>query len=46
MTWDVIQNSIGELQLIEHNTTVPEGWIKVVETANPEYLLYMASLTQ
>ena len=44
MTWDVIQNAQGELQLIESGSTVPEGWVVVAETANPDYLEYMASL--
>jgi uncharacterized protein YbdZ (MbtH family) len=46
MTWDVIQNAQGELQLIEHGAAVPDGWVVVAETANPDYLDYMASLTQ
>lgn len=44
MTWDVIQNAHGELQLIESGSAVPEGWAVVAETANPDYLEYMASL--
>lgn len=46
MTWLVLQNAQGELQLIEHGAAVPEGWTQVAETANPEYLTYMASLPQ
>ena len=46
MTWDVIQSASGELQLIEHGTAVPDGWTVVAETANPEYLDYMAHLPQ
>lgn len=44
MTWDVIQNAQGELQLIEHGAPVPDGWVVVAETANPDYLDYMANL--
>ena len=44
MTWDVIQNSSGALQMIPHGDPVPDGWVMVVETANPDYLDYMASL--
>lgn len=43
MTWDVIQNAAGELQLIEHGAQVPEGWAVVAETANPDYLEVVAS---
>lgn len=46
MTWWVIQNQQGELQLITHDSPVPEGWTVVAETANPEYLEYMKSLPQ
>lgn len=38
MTWDVIQDASGALQLIEHGSTVPEGWTVVAETCNPAYL--------
>lgn len=44
MTWDVLQNDLGELQLIETGSPVPPGWTVVAITANPEYLEYMASL--
>ena len=45
MTWDVLENSLtGELQLVEHGAPVPDGWLVVAETANPEYLEYRASL--
>ena len=44
MTWNVIQNDIGDLQMIPHNDPVPAGWVVVVETANPDYLEYMAGL--
>lgn len=46
MTWDVIQDANGNIDLIEHGATVPDGWVVVAETANPEYLVYMASLGQ
>lgn len=46
MTWDVLQNEQGELQLIEHGSAVPEGWAVVAETANPDYLDYMASIQE
>ena len=44
MTWDVIQDINGSLQLIPTGDPVPEGWVVVVVTANPDYLDYMASL--
>lgn len=44
MIWDVIQNNLGELALIETGTLVPEGWVVVVQTANPDYLDYMQNL--
>lgn len=44
MTWLVIQNAAGDLQLIEHGAPVPDGWMVVAETANPDYLEYMASI--
>lgn len=46
MTWYVLQNDLGELQLIEHGVEVPEGWNIVAETANPDYLDYMASIQE
>ena len=46
MTWDVIENALGELQLIEHGAPVPDGWAVVAETANPDYLEYMANLPE
>lgn len=46
MTWDVIQNEAGTLDLIEHGAAVPEGWVVVAETANPDYLAYMAEIQQ
>ena len=46
MTWLVLQNAQGELQLIEHGAPVPEGWAVVAETANPDYLSYMAAMPQ
>ena len=45
MTWDVIQDINGNLQMIPHNDPVPDGWVIVVETANDKYLEYLASLT-
>lgn len=44
MTWDVLQDPNGNLQLIEHGATVPDGWVVVAETANPDYLEYMAAI--
>jgi hypothetical protein len=44
VTWDVLQNSGGELMLIEHGSAAPDGWTVVAVTANPDYLEYMASL--
>ena len=44
MTWDVLQNALGELQLIVTGGAVPDGWTIVAVTANPDYLEYMASL--
>jgi hypothetical protein len=45
MTWDVLQSiETGELMLVEHDSPVPEGWVVACETANPDYLDYMANL--
>jgi len=44
MTWDVLQDANGNLQLIPTGDSVPDGWAVVAVTANPEYLEYMASL--
>ena len=44
MTWDVLQNAAGDLQLIPTGDPVPDGWVVVVVTAHPDYLEYMASL--
>lgn len=44
MTWNVIQDADGNLQLMPVGDPVPEGWAIVVVTANPDYLEYMASL--
>ena len=44
MTWDVLQDANGVLQMVLHGDPVPDGWVMVVETANPDYLDYMASL--
>lgn len=44
MTWDVLQDANGNLQLIPTGDPVPAGWTVVAVTANPEYLEYMASL--
>jgi hypothetical protein len=44
VTWDVIQSPSGEYALIEHGAPVPDDWLVVAETANPEYLDYLQSL--
>lgn len=44
MTWDVLQHTDGTLQMVPHGDPVPEGWALVVETANPDYLEYMAAI--
>ena len=44
MTWDVIQDTNGNLQLVPSGDPVPDGWAVVAVTANPDYLDYMASL--
>lgn len=44
MTWDVLQDGAGNLQLIPSGDPAPEGWSTVAVTANPDYLEYMASL--
>jgi uncharacterized protein YbdZ (MbtH family) len=44
MTWDVLQNALGELQLIPTGDAVPDGWTLVAVTANPDYLAYMAEI--
>ena len=47
MTWDVLENALtGELMLVETGAPTPDGWAVVAVTANPEYLDYLASLTQ
>lgn len=45
MTWDVLQHTDGSLQLIVTGELVPEGWVVVAVTCNPEYLQYMNSLS-
>jgi len=44
VTWDVLQNAQGELQLIPTGDPVLPGWEVVAVTSNPDYLEYMASL--
>ena len=44
MTWDVLQDASGNLQLVPTGDPAPDGWALVAVTANPEYLEYMASL--
>lgn len=44
MTWDVLQDAQGALRLIPTGDPVPEGWVRVAVTANPDYLDYMAGL--
>lgn len=44
MTWDVLQNALGELQLVETGTATPDGWSVVAVTCDADYLEYMASL--
>lgn len=44
ISWNVLQNSQGELQLLEDTLPVPEGWTVVAVTVNPEYLEYMSSV--
>lgn len=46
MTWDVIQSASGELDMLPHGSIIPDGWQVVAETANPEYLIYMATLNE
>jgi hypothetical protein len=47
MTWDVLQNALtGELMLVEHDSPVPDGWVVACETANPDYLDYMNTLSE
>jgi uncharacterized protein YbdZ (MbtH family) len=43
MTWDVIENAQGQLQLVQTGEPIPVGWAVVAVTANPEYLEYMQS---
>lgn len=45
-TWDVLQNDVGELLLVETGSgaEIPAGYAVVVVTADAEYLEYMASL--
>lgn len=44
MTYDVLQNAVGELQLVETGTPTPDGWTVVAITCDADYLEYMASL--
>lgn len=44
MTWNVLQDDAGNLQLLESTFSVPEGWTIVAVTCNPDYLDYMISL--
>ena len=44
MTWDVIQDTLGNLQLVPTGDPIPEGFTIVAVTANPDYLAYMAEL--
>lgn len=44
MTWDVLQDAAGNLQLIPTGDPVPDGWTVVAITCDPDYLEYMASL--
>jgi len=44
MTWDVLQDAGGNLQLIPTGDPVPDGWTVVAITCDPDYLEYMASL--
>jgi len=44
MTWDVLQDAEGNLQLIPTGDPVPDGWTVVAITCDPDYLEYMASL--
>lgn len=46
MIWNVIQNSQGELQLLEQGAAIPDDWTIVAETCNPEYLNYMNSIVE
>jgi uncharacterized protein YbdZ (MbtH family) len=38
MTWDVLQNSEGNLIQQPSNEPIPSGWELIVVTANPDYL--------
>lgn len=44
MTWDVLQDALGTLQLIPAGDPIPDGWVLVAVTADPDYIEYMASL--
>lgn len=46
MTWNVLQDSAGNLQLLETSLAIPDGWEVVAITCNPDYLEYMASITE
>lgn len=44
MTWDVLQDANGNLQLIVTGEPTPDGWNVVAITCDADYLEYMASL--
>jgi hypothetical protein len=46
MTWNVLQDGNGTLQLLDSSIEIPEGWELVAITCNPLYLEYMASITE
>lgn len=46
MTWNVIRDALGNLQLLESSFSVPDGWTIVAVTCNPDYLEYLASIKE
>jgi len=46
MTWNVIQDALGNYQLLDSTLDIPEGWTLVVITCNPEYLTYLSSIEE
>lgn len=46
MTWNVLQDALGNLQLLNSTLSVPDGWSIVAVTCNPDYLEYMNSITE
>ena len=44
MIWNVLQDALGNLQLLPVGDAIPDGFEIVATTANEDYIEYMASL--